>query len=109
MELMSAEELYEISNFLKKKEEPIADALLRAAKNGSVELFVQSLDEDTIKKLGDKGFIVQEIYFYISETQEYRIYWGKEALDVADKMAEETTERYTHKEMFSKLRETVND
>lgn len=49
MELMSAEELYEISNFLKKKEEPIADALLRAAKNGSVELFVQSLDEDTIK------------------------------------------------------------
>lgn len=52
---------------------------------------------------------MQEIYFYISETQEYRIYWGKEALDVADKMAEETTERYTHKEMFSKLRETVND
>ncbi len=82
MELMSAEELYAISNFLKKeKEEPIVDALLRAAKNGSVELFVQSLDEDTIKKLGDKGFIVQEIYFYISETQEYRIYWGKEAQD----------------------------
>ena len=30
------------------------------------------------------------------------------ALDVADKMAEETEKRYTHEEMFSKLRETVN-
>ena len=83
MELMSAEELYAISKFLKKeKEEPIEDALLRAAKNGSVELLVGSLDEDTIKKLGDKGYIVQEIYFYISETHyEYRIYWGEEAQD----------------------------
>ena len=31
------------------------------------------------------------------------------ALDVADKMAEETEKRYTHEEMFSKLREAVND
>ncbi len=33
----------------------------------------------------------------------------EDALDIADQMAEETTARYTHEEMFSKLRETVND
>lgn len=110
MELMSAEELYEISCISQKKEESIADRLLRAARNGSVELLVDSLDEATIKKLEDKGFVVREIYFYISEAYyRFRICWGKDALDVADKMAEETTERYTHKGMFSKLMETVND
>ena len=31
------------------------------------------------------------------------------ALDVADKMAKETSERYTHEEVFSKLRGTVNE
>lgn len=31
----------------------------------------------------------------------------EDALDVADRMAEETTERYTHEEMFAKLREEV--
>lgn len=33
----------------------------------------------------------------------------EDALDVADKMAEETDKRYTHEEMFAKLREAVND
>ena len=33
----------------------------------------------------------------------------EDALDVADKMAGETGKRYTHEEMFSKLREAVND
>ena len=32
-----------------------------------------------------------------------------DALDVADRMAEETTERYTHEEIFAKMREAVND
>ena len=110
MELMSAEELYEISCIPQKKEESIADRLLRAARNGSVELLVDSLDEATIKKLEATGFVVREIYFYISEAYyRFRICWGKDALDVADKMAEETTERYTYKGMFSKLMETVND
>lgn len=88
MELMSAKELYEVSR-IKHNDKTIADALWRAAKNGSVELLVQSLDEDMIKKLEDKGFIVQEIYFYISETHyEYRIYWGKEAQDGTVRKAE---------------------
>lgn len=43
-----------------------------------------------------------EAYSRLTESTEY-------ALDVADKMAEETTRRYTHEEMFAKLRETVND
>lgn len=88
MELMSAKELYEVSR-IKHNDKTIADALWRAAKNGSVELLVQSLDEDMIKKLEDKGFIVQEIYFYISETHyEYRIYWGEEAQDGTDRKDE---------------------
>ena len=33
----------------------------------------------------------------------------EDALDVADKMAEEIDKRYTHEEMFSKLREAFND
>ena len=33
----------------------------------------------------------------------------EDALDVADRMAEETTERYTHEKMFAKMREAVND
>ena len=33
----------------------------------------------------------------------------EDALDVADKMSEENNKRYTHEEMFAKLRETVND
>lgn len=78
MELMSAEELYEISCISQKKEESIADKLLRAARTGSVELLVDSLDEATIKKLEDKGFVVREIYFYISEAYyRFRICWGK--------------------------------
>lgn len=31
----------------------------------------------------------------------------EDALDVADRMAEENTERYTHEEMFAKMREAV--
>lgn len=33
----------------------------------------------------------------------------EDALDVADKVASEMNKRYTHKEMFAKLREAVND
>ena len=32
-----------------------------------------------------------------------------DALDVADKMAEEIDTRYMHEEMFKKLREAIND
>ena len=51
---------------------------------------------------GSMGVMSIEAYSRLTESTEY-------ALDVADKMAEETTRRYTHEEMFAKLRETVND
>ena len=34
---------------------------------------------------------------------------AEDALDIADKVAEETDKRYTHEEMFAKLREAVNE
>ena len=34
---------------------------------------------------------------------------AEDALDIADKVAEETNKRYTHEEMFAKLREAVNE
>lgn len=33
----------------------------------------------------------------------------EDSLDIADKMAEETNKRYTHEEMFGKLRRALND
>ncbi len=33
----------------------------------------------------------------------------EDSLDIADKMAEETNKRYTHEEMFEKLRRVLND
>ena len=42
-----------------------------------------------------------EAYSKLTEDVEY-------ALDVADRMAKESDERYTHEQMFSKLRGTIN-
>lgn len=33
----------------------------------------------------------------------------EDSLDISDKMAEETNKRYTHEEMFEKLRRVLND
>ena len=67
---------------------------------------------ESIVKTGEPVFFINygygsmvvlsiEAYSMLTESME-------DALDVADKMAEETNKRYTHEEMFSKLREAVN-
>ena len=68
--------------------------------------------EDTVKKgspvyltkngYGSMVVLSIEEYSRLKEDVEY-------ALDVADKMAKETDERYTHEEVFYKLRGVVNE
>lgn len=78
MELMSANELYEVSR-IKHNDKTIADALWRAAISGSVELFMHGIDEMTKKKLLEKGYHVEAGNYPVGEEiYEYRIYWGKE-------------------------------
>ena len=69
-----------------------------------IESIVKTGEPVYLTKNGYGSMVVLSIEAYskLTDTTE-------DALDVADKMAEETTERYTHKEMFSKLREAVND
>lgn len=67
--------------------------------------------EDTVKsgepvyltKNGYGVMVVMSIEAYSRLTESI-----DDALDVADKMSEETTERFTHEEMFSKLRGEIN-
>lgn len=81
MELMSANELYEVSR-IKHNDKTIADALWRAAKNESVELFMHGIDEMTKKKLLEKGYHVEAGNYPVGEEiYEYRIYLGKEIND----------------------------
>lgn len=56
-----------------------------------------------LTKNGYGSMVVMSIEAYSMLTESV-----EDALDIADKMAEENDERYTHSEMFSKLRETVN-
>ena len=68
--------------------------------------------EDTVKKgspvyltkngYGSMVVLSIEEYSRLKEDVEY-------ALDVADKMAKDTDERYTHEEVFSKLRGVINE
>lgn len=69
-----------------------------------IESIVKTGEPVYLTKNGYGSMVVLSIEAYskLTDTTE-------DALDVADKMAEETTERYTHKEMFSKLREAVDD
>ncbi len=55
-----------------------------------------------LTKNGYGSMVVMSIEAYSKLTESI-----EDALDVADKMAEETTERYTHEEIFAKLREEV--
>ena len=57
-----------------------------------------------LTKNGYGSMVVMSIEAYSKLTES-----TEDALDVADKMAEETIRRYTHEEMFAKLRETIND
>lgn len=57
-----------------------------------------------LTKNGYGSMVVMSIETYSKLTESV-----EDALDVADKMAGETNIRYSHEEMFAKLREAVND
>lgn len=57
-----------------------------------------------LTKNGYGSMVVMSIEAYSKLTESI-----DDALDVADKMAEEIDKRYTHEEMFKKLREAVNE
>ena len=56
-----------------------------------------------LTKNGYGSMVVMSIEAYSKLTES-----TEAALDTADQLAEETDKRYTHEEMFAKLRETVN-
>lgn len=57
-----------------------------------------------LTKNGYGSMVVMSIEAYSKLTESI-----EDALDVADKMAEETNERHSHEEMFAKLREAVHE
>ena len=69
-----------------------------------IESIVKTGEPVFLTKNGYGSMVVLSIEAYSMLTESV-----EDALDVADKMAEETNKRYTHEEMFSKLREAVND
>ena len=69
-----------------------------------IESIVKTGTPVFLTKNGYGSMVVLSIEAYSMLTESI-----EDALDVADKMADETNKRYTHEEMFSKLRETVND
>ena len=69
-----------------------------------IESIVKTGEPVFLTKNGYGSMVVLSIEAYSMLTESI-----EDALDVADKMADETNKRYTHEEMFSKLRETVND
>ena len=68
-----------------------------------IESIVKTGEPVFLTKNGYGSMVVLSIEAYSMLTESM-----EDALDVADKMAEETSKRYTHEEMFSKLREAVN-
>lgn len=69
-----------------------------------IESIVKTGEPVFLTKNGYGSMVVLSIEAYSMLTESV-----EDSLDVADKMAEETNKRYTHEEMFSKLREAVND
>lgn len=57
-----------------------------------------------LTKNGYGSMVVMSIEAYSMLTESV-----EDALEVADKVAEENNKRYTHEEIFAKLREAVND
>ena len=68
-----------------------------------IESIVKTGEPVFLTKNGYVSMVVLSIEAYSMLTESVEA-----ALDVADKMAEETEKRYTHEEMFSKLRKPVN-
>ncbi len=69
-----------------------------------IENIVKTGEPVYLTKNGYGSMVVLSIEAYSMLTE-----LTEDALDVADKMSEENNKRYTHEEMFAKLRETVND
>ena len=69
-----------------------------------IETTVKSGAPVYLTKNGYGSMVVMSIEAYSRLTESV-----EDALDVADKLAEETNARYTHTEMFEKLREAIND
>lgn len=67
---------------------------------------------ESIVKTGEPVFLTKNGYgsMVVLSIEEYSKLTDsiEDALDVADKMANESDVRYSHEEMFSKLREAVN-
>lgn len=57
-----------------------------------------------LTKNGYGSMVVMSIETYSRLTES-----AEDALDIADKVAEETNKRYTHEEMFAKLRDAAKD
>ena len=69
-----------------------------------IESIVKTGEPVFLTKNGYGSMVVLSIEAYSMLTES-----AEAALDVADKIAEETDKIYTHDEMFSKLREAVYD
>ncbi len=69
-----------------------------------IESIVKTGEPVFLTKNGYGSMVVLSIEAYSMLTESI-----EDGLDVADKMAGETNKRYTHEEMFAKLREKVND
>lgn len=69
-----------------------------------IENIVKTGEPVYLTKNGYGSMVVLSIEAYSMLTESI-----EDALDVADKMSEENNKRYTHEEMFAKIRETVND
>ena len=68
-----------------------------------IESIVKTGEPVYLTRNGYGSMVVLSIEAYSKLTESI-----EDALDVADKQAEENNKRYTHEEMFSKLRGTVN-
>lgn len=68
-----------------------------------IENTVKAGEPVYLTKNGYGAMVVMSIEAYSKLTETI-----EDALDIADKMAEETSDRYTHEEVFSKLREAIN-
>lgn len=69
-----------------------------------IENTVKTGEPVYLTKNGYGSMVVMSIEAYSKLTESI-----DDALDVADKMAEEVDTGYTHEEMFKKLREAIND
>lgn len=68
-----------------------------------IESIVKTGSPVYLTKNGYGSMVVMSIESYSKLTESV-----EDELDIADKMAEETNMRYTHEEVFSKLRENIN-